>query len=227
MRHIPGVSLHWPGEDKADILSSPGQKIVDRWRYTHVHERGWLDIGYHYIVHRNAEGNAEVYDGRPDSLPGAHSGTNWGNQFLGINVAYGMDESVPEDIFDELAQLIADLSKEYGFDINRSTVKGHRNFLATECPGASLVHRFDELIALARQKKSGKQPVATEPPPEPKPEEQLHPARLKIELPDGTVQTVDAVLINSQLFVHVPKLGPTSWDGSTKTGTLNLKELKQ
>ena len=222
MRHIPGVSLHWPAESRGQILRDAGQAIVDRWRHAHMNINGWRDIGYHYIVHRDSNGMAHVYDGRPDSLPGAHSGTNWGNQFLGINVAYGMDEQVPGNIFTVLAQLIADLSKEYGFEINRNTVKGHRDFLATQCPGGSLYNRLDELIDLAKLRYSEKKPM--QPPPDPapeqKPEEQLHPARLRIQYPNGIEKEVDAVLINSQLFVHVPKLGPTDWDGDTRTGHL-------
>lgn len=219
MRRIPGVSLHWPAETKAQLLAAPGQSKVDAWRRSHK-ARGWRDIGYHYIVHRDQSGLPQIYDGRSDAIPGAHSGTNAGNRFLGINVAYGMDETVPDGIFIALAQLIADLSKAYGFPINRSTIKGHREFIATQCPGNALFSRLDELIDTANKLKSNRAPVQQDEP-EPLPEEQIHPAFLSIEQ-NGSVRTVDAVLINSQLFVYVPHIGPTTWDGETKTGTVKL-----
>lgn len=213
MRHIPGVSLHWPAETKKQLLAMPGQAKVDQWRSVHTKINGWRDIGYHYIVHRDKNGIPQVYEGRPDTLAGAHSGTNAGNQFLGINVAYGMDETVPDGVFMLTAQLIADLSKKYGFAINRSTVKGHREFLPTQCPGNPLFSRIDELIALANKLKSNKIPVRQFSPEPPK-EEQLNTATVKFK--DGT--TLDAVLINSQAFVHVSEIGDVErWDGKTKT----------
>lgn len=220
MRHIPGVSLHWPAETKAQILNSAGQKIADRWRKQHTQINGWRDIGYHYIVNRDANMIPHVYDGRPDTLAGAHSGTNAGNQFLGINVAYGMDETVPDSMFIVLAQLIADLSKAYGFAINRQTVRGHREFLATQCPGDPLFARLDELIGMANSLKSEKRKVPQFSPIQVA-EEQIHPAHLIIKQ-NGESRTVPAVLINSQLYVYAPHVGPTSWDGATKTGTLTI-----
>lgn len=213
MRHIPGVSLHWPAETKAQLLAAHGQQKVDQWRSVHTKINGWSDIGYHYIVHRDHNGIPQVYEGRPDSRRGAHSGTNTGNSFLGINVAYGMNETVPDAMFMLTAQLIADLSKTYGFAINRSTIKGHRDFLPTQCPGVPLYSRINELIELANKLKSGKTPVRQKPP-APEPEEQIFKAKVKFK--DGT--ELDAVLINSQTFVHVSELGEIEkWDGDTRT----------
>lgn len=213
MRHIPGVSLHWPAETKKQLLAMPGQAKVDAWRATHTKVNGWRDIGYHYVVHRDKNGIPQVYEGRSDALAGAHSGTNAGNQYLGINVAYGMDETVPDAMFILLAQLIADLSKKYGFPINRQTVRGHREFLPTQCPGNPLYSRINELIERANQLKSNKIPVRQFSPEPPK-EEQLNTATVQFK--DGT--KIPAVLINNQAFVHVSEIGEVlKWDGETKT----------
>ena len=220
MRHIPGVSLHWPAETKAQLLRYSGSEKVALWRDAHVNVNGWRDIGYHYIIARDRYGNWKEYGGRSDALPGAHSGTNWGNRHLGIMVAYGMDETLPDSALNVLAQLIADLSKKYGFKINSTTVKGHRDFIATQCPGDSLYGRLPGIIKVANKLKSNKAPVPMEPERE-APEDQLFPAKLKI-IRNGQTIEVDAMLVNSQLFVHAPKLGPTQWDGATKTGILNL-----
>ncbi|MEJ5201898.1 MAG: peptidoglycan recognition family protein [Anaerolineales bacterium] len=211
-RYIPGVSLHWPAENRAQILASPGQRIVDRWRAAHK-AQGWRDIGYHYVVHRDQAGQWHVYPGRPDSLPGAHSGTNAGNKYLGINVAYGMDEGLPAEAFQRLARLIAELSDKYGFPINRHTVKGHREFLPTSCPGNPLFNRLDELVRTATALKKGcKLP---EQPPADQEEEQIVPVKVVFK-----GKPLDGVLINSQAFVSVYELGKPEWNPQTRTVTL-------
>jgi len=209
-RAIPGVSLHWPAENKAQILADPGQEIVDRWRKDHL-ARGWLDIGYHYILNRDSSGKWQVYDGRNDALPGAHSGTNEGNQYLGINVAYGMDEKLPGEAVEALAGLIAELSKTYGFPINRATVRGHREFIPNKCPGDPLYSVLNQVVQRANQLRTGKaaEPVKPEPS---KAEEQIAPIRI---VKDG--KELQGLLINSQAFVSVYELGKPRWDAKTRT----------
>lgn len=212
-RHIPGVSLHWPGETRVQILANPGQKIVDRWRAAHL-ANGWRDIGYHYILNRDSSGKWTVYDGRNDALPGAHSGTNAGNEFLGINVAYGMDEKLPAEAVEVLAQLIAELSKAYGFPINRATVRGHREFIPTQCPGDPLYSVLNQVVQRANQLRTGKaaEPVKQKPS---KAEEQVRPVRVVYQ-----GKELDGVLINSQAFVSVYELGKPKWDAQTRTVTI-------
>lgn len=214
-RHIPGVSLHWPGESRAQILASPGEAIVKRWRAAHMGAPNfWRDIGYHYVINRDAKGEWAVYDGRPDYLAGAHSGTNAGNEYLGINVAYGTDETLPQAAFEALAKLIAELSQVYGFPINRNTVKGHREFLPNQCPGNPLFNRLDELCARANALKKGVTPQATAKP-KALPEEQIFPVKVIYK-----GQPLNGVLINSQTFISAYELGQPSWDPKTRTVTI-------
>lgn len=217
-RHIPGVSLHWAGETKAQILASDGEKIVKRWRAAHMGAPNyWRDIGYHYVVNRDAKGEWTVYDGRPDYLAGAHSGTNEGNEYLGINLAYGMDEALPQPAFEALAKLIAELSTVYGFAINRNTVKGHREFLPNQCPGDPLYNRLDELCKLANQiKAQGKTPApAPQPAAKRVPEEQIFPIKVVYQ-----GRELNGVLINSQTFISAHELGKPTWDPKTRTTTI-------
>jgi len=214
-RHIPGVSLHWPGETKAQILADPGQEIVERWRKAHMSAPlFWRDIGYHYILNRDRAGKWQVYDGRHDALAGAHSGTNAGNEFLGINVAYGMDEKLPGEAIEALAGLIAELSKTYGFPINRATVRGHREFIPTQCPGEPLYSVLNQVVQRANQLRKGpaSEPVKPEPS---KAEEQIRPVRI---VKDG--KELRGILVNSQAFVSVYELGKPEWDAKTRTVTI-------
>lgn len=214
-RHIPGVSLHWPAETRAQILADPGQEIVDRWRKVHMSAPlFWRDIGYHYILNRDKAGKWQVYDGRHDALTGAHSGTNAGNEFLGINVAYGMDEKLPGEAIEALAGLIAELSKTYGFPINRATVRGHREFIPTQCPGEPLYSVLNQVVQRANQLRKGpaSEPVKPEPS---KAEEQIRPVRI---VKDG--KELRGILVNSQAFVSVYELGKPRWDAQTRTVTI-------
>ncbi|PIQ23672.1 hypothetical protein COW36_06610 [bacterium (Candidatus Blackallbacteria) CG17_big_fil_post_rev_8_21_14_2_50_48_46] len=211
-RHIPGVSLHWPGETRAQILASPGDSIVKRWRAAHMGAPNyWRDIGYHYVLNRDAQGEWAVYDGRPDYLAGAHSGTNAGNEYLGINVAYAMDEQLPGEAVEALAKLIAELSKTYGFPINRATVRGHREFIPTQCPGDALYSMLNQIVQRANQLRTGPADEPLKPEPS-KEEEQIHPIRI---IKDG--KELRGVLINSQAFVSVYELGKPKWDSATRT----------
>lgn len=216
MRRIPGVVFHWPGSNKFDLIQRPGQALVDHWRYIHTQRNGWSDIGYHYIIHRNPHGIWGVYDGRPDSRPGAHSGTNWGNQHLGINIAYGMDEQLPDEAVRVACQLVADLAKKYEFGINPKTVLGHRQIIPTQCPGDPLFNALPLIIKMAAELRSGVKPVLTQEPAEIQPEEQL--SKIKMTL-NG--QPAEGLRVNNQAFIHVSKLSAlglnVSYDKQTDT----------
>ena len=71
---------------------------------------------------------------------------------------------------EKLAQLAADLSNRYGWGpLNRTNVRGHREFIATSCPGPYLYPRLDAIIARANQIRAGKPAPKPKPKPKPKP----------------------------------------------------------
>lgn len=220
MREVPGVSLHWPGNyTKAELLAEPGQKLIDSFRYFHKVVRGWRDIGYHYVIHRDAQGEWRDYDGRLDIYHGAHSGTTYGNKFIGINLAYGTDETPEPEALEVLAQLISDLSKKYGFEINRDTVKSHRDFVPTECSGDPLYNMIDDIIELSRSKKSNKVPEPiTNDVINQEPEDQVFPITAIL---DG--KKIPALLVNSQTYIYAGHIGKASWDGEQRQTTISTK----
>lgn len=64
MRSIQRVILHCSAtRDSGDLI---GADEIRRW---HVEERGWSDIGYHYVIRRS--GKLEY--GRPEDISGAHT----------------------------------------------------------------------------------------------------------------------------------------------------------
>jgi hypothetical protein len=107
----------------------------------HVQERGFADIGYHFVI----DPAGLVYEGRPLTVRGAHTaGHNTGT--IGIALAGSFEVSDPtRRQLDALERLGACLSERYGV----THLTGHAAFQpdGTACPGRRLAAR---LPALAR-----------------------------------------------------------------------------
>lgn len=94
-------------------------------------DRGFRDIGYHYVVHLN--GN--VSKGRHDSLIGAHCKHHNSNS-IGVCYVGGLDSNGnPKDTRtcaqkESLLTLIKSLKRKYP----HAVVHGHREFANKACP---------------------------------------------------------------------------------------------
>jgi LysM repeat protein len=97
--------------------------------------RGWLGVGYHYVIRRDGV----VEQGRPENVVGAHvGGQNTGK--LGICCIGGLDRATgpnkgvdnrtPAQIESQI-RLIKSLLKKYP----GARVVGHRDLAPTQCPG--------------------------------------------------------------------------------------------
>lgn len=72
------------------------------------------------------------------------------------NSAVGGEWPVSQAAINKLTQLIADLGKRYGWGtIDRSRVRGHREFYTTACPGPYLWDRLGTIAANANKIKGG------------------------------------------------------------------------
>ena len=111
------------------------------WNF-HVHDRGWDDIGYNWLV----DPNGVLYEGRGDNIRGAHyCGKNTGT--MGTCVLGDFTNIAPTSTaVGKLAKLLAWKSCDAGLDplgsgwhnaSNASVMhlSGHRDGCATECPG--------------------------------------------------------------------------------------------
>lgn len=111
---------------------------VENLRQMHL-QRGFADIGYHYVLVRVGDGLA-LKRGRPDTQSGAHAGAgNWNSKALGVcTVGYfhhgnSLSESFTGSMYDDLVGAVAHLCKKYG--IPPTNIRYHRDVKATACPG--------------------------------------------------------------------------------------------
>jgi hypothetical protein len=110
---------------------------------------GWSDIGYNFV---NAT-DGILLEGRSGSLAqamrgntvrGAHAGTNEGNRSPGVsNEGNFMEVAMNPPQWDSLVDMCAALCQ--ACDIDPVNIKGHRDFVETDCPGDWLYDRLDQL----------------------------------------------------------------------------------
>jgi len=134
MRRITEAIVHCtatPPDWRSRSSTSNKVREVRRW---HVDQRGWSDIGYHYLIDRDGT----VAKGRPMHRNGAHvRGHNTGT--IGISLFGGKGASAYDNFEDHftpeqdaaLRNLLADLQAEYGF----RKITGHNEYAAKGCPG--------------------------------------------------------------------------------------------
>jgi N-acetyl-anhydromuramyl-L-alanine amidase AmpD len=106
-----------------------GAKEIDRWH----REKGWLGIGYHYVIRRDGT----VEKGRPDSRSGAHA-AGYNSISLGICLVGGLDEKgKPQQNFTEAQyDSLRDLLWELLGVFDRAEILGHRDLpnVNKDCP---------------------------------------------------------------------------------------------
>ena len=136
MRDITKIIIHCTATPEGRDVS------VDTIRQWHL-DRGWSDIGYHYII--DLEGN--LHEGRPVERQGAHvRGHNKGS--IGITYVGGVDSNMkPKDTRTEkqkerLEALIMTLMSGY---LN-STLHGHNEFSSKACPSFDVQKEYIDII---------------------------------------------------------------------------------
>lgn len=124
MRKINLIVIHCAAtKPNQDI----GRAEIDRWH----RERGWLGIGYHFVIRRNGK----VENGRPLEKAGAHvQGLNANS--IGICLVGGLNakgQPAPEftaEQWDALETLVRTLKAQYP----DARIAGHNEFAAKACP---------------------------------------------------------------------------------------------
>jgi N-acetyl-anhydromuramyl-L-alanine amidase AmpD len=115
---------------------------IHRWHLG----QGWAGIGYHYVIRKSGE----IQRGRPEGAVGAHAGTAGNPNSIGVCLVGNFEQTPPEGAqLQSLVWLIRDVSERYG----SLTIIGHRDVMATACPGRLFPwDRLKELLAGSAQK---------------------------------------------------------------------------
>ena len=127
------------------VIGQPGED-PDAAQIDAMHRRlGWSGVGYHYIIRKDGT----IEEGRPAFAVGAHAeGVN--AQSLGVALCGNFCEEEPTAAqIESTAMLLAMLSATFGVEPDRTHIVGHRDLMATACPGDALYERMDEFIGKA------------------------------------------------------------------------------
>ena len=137
MRHINGIVIHCTATNSKWYADKSAKDVVTEIRRWHIEERGWSDIGYHAIIHRNGE----YALGRPEYKKGAHTrGAN--STTLGIALVGGRGGCMDDEFLDNYTEAqqtslrkVIDMWKDkYPIE----WVKGHNDFAKKACPWFSV-----------------------------------------------------------------------------------------
>ena len=117
----------------------PDAVEINKWHQAN----GWTCIGYHYVIRKDGT----VEQGRPHWTIGAHCvGENY--HTIGIHFSGDfMENRHPTDAqLVSGAKLIANICTDYGIPIDSDHIKGHKDYMATSCPGDNLYDKIPEII---------------------------------------------------------------------------------
>lgn len=119
-----------------------GVEDIRRW---HVEDRGWLDVGYHYVIRRDGT----VEPGRPLTAMGAHV-RGYNDRSIGICLVGGLDQNGnPKDNFtpeqlNSLERLVLHLKDVFP---DAEELVGHRDLDPSKaCPCFDLSDEFDTTL---------------------------------------------------------------------------------
>ena len=77
----PYVVIHHSGIQEYCFNQDTCSKIVRSYQNLHIDERGWIDIGYQFVIGEDGL----IYEGRGWDFTGAHA-PQYNNQSIGISI---------------------------------------------------------------------------------------------------------------------------------------------
>ena len=141
MRLINEIIVHCTATRPEWMWDRPTREKVEEVRRWHMQDRGWKDIGYHFLIDRDGT----LAEGRPLDQVGAHTqGHNTGT--IGVSLFGGFGSSATDKFSENftpeqdkaLRALIKHLSSMYKI----TKVSGHNEYAAKACPGFAVTKWF-------------------------------------------------------------------------------------
>ncbi|WP_418894215.1 N-acetylmuramoyl-L-alanine amidase [Limibacterium fermenti] len=135
MRKIDMIIVHCTATREGGYFNTAD---VDRWH----RERGFKEIGYHYLIGLGGE----IWKGRDEEIPGAHT-KGYNSHSIGVCYVGGLDtKNRPRDTRTvaqkaSLLKLLKELKKRYP----AATIHGHKEFAAKDCPCFDAKEEYKDL----------------------------------------------------------------------------------
>lgn len=112
---------------------------IEHDRHIHVDDRGWGDIGYHYIIDRAGR----LWEGRNLHYQGAHV-SNHNEHNIGVMCLGNFDRQRPSQAqLRALVEALQTLRRHYNVPVSR--IHTHQELNPTRCPGTHLQSQFVSL----------------------------------------------------------------------------------
>ncbi len=128
------IVIHHTGNPEDDNLSAA------EIHQSHLNQ-GWTGIGYHFVVRKDGS----IERGRPLECIGSHT-YGYNQCSIGIHVCGNFEIAEPtQEQLNVLPMLIADLCDTYGLIAGKDIVLGHRDLMATACPGENLYKKLQDI----------------------------------------------------------------------------------
>lgn len=131
---VTEIILHCADTRPDWMTGRPLAEKVAEIRRWHVQERGWRDIGYHWVIDRDGV----VAAGRPETEIGAHvEGHNRGTIGICLLGGYGTkaDDLFERNFTPAQAATVRRLVGEIKGRTEIRNVSGHNDYAAKACPG--------------------------------------------------------------------------------------------
>ncbi|MEM9420828.1 MAG: peptidoglycan recognition family protein [Planctomycetota bacterium] len=140
MNGVKKITIHHEGWTPVTFTSAPAAfDRIENIRQIHTRDRGWADIGYHYIIDRAGR----VIEGRPIKFQGAHVSNN-NEHNLGILVLGNFEKQKPSNAqVQKLGTFTKQMMKTHG--VPAHAVRTHREINPTQCPGRTLQAHINHL----------------------------------------------------------------------------------
>lgn len=122
-----GFVVHHTGAEDVDFSAAEIHQM-------HLNN-GWSGIGYHFVFRKDGT----IERGRPENMMGAHCPGANGTR-LGLHMCGCFTDQLPNEAqMTSLIEFLKEYTVKYGLNIfDANTLTGHREWLATECPGETL-----------------------------------------------------------------------------------------
>ena len=133
MRYVDELIVHCSATRPDWMKNSSGLDKVKEIRRWHVEERGWSDIGYHFIIDRDGI----VYEGRPVSRIGAHT-KGYNKASIGVCLigghGGGADDQFEEHFTEAQRVSLIKLRRELLGKHPITKTSGHNKYAPKACP---------------------------------------------------------------------------------------------